>query len=125
MQRTALMVVVTGVPADGRIERIALRLEDGDTLAVELSADQAATLRTGGVLELFHGLVEPRAQTIEVGLGGAAWPAGDRGYVTLEPARDRITLLKLDLSTVQTAQGAASIRATTWLHDDGWPPSGG
>ena len=124
-QRTALMVVLSGYPSDATLTQVAIALEDGAVFNVPLSEDQRATLRHGGVVQVFHGLVEPRDQVLTVSVSGDRWPAGDAGYVQLDPERDRLTLLKLDLSTLHAAQGASSIQASTWLHDSGTPPIGG
>lgn len=120
-QRTSLMVLVEGDPAAAGLTRISIRLEDGATLTLPLTADQHESLRHGGLMQIFHGFVEPREQVVEVTLAGGAWPSGETGYVTLEPARDRLMLLRLDLSEVGPARGAAGIRAHTWLHDAGTP----
>jgi hypothetical protein len=116
-QRTALLVVVSGSPGAARIAGITLALEDGQPQVASLTDEQRESLRQGGVLQLFHGFVEPREQTLAVTVAGEAWPSGDTGYVTLEPARDRLTFLRLDLSALDAARGAASLRASTWLHD--------
>lgn len=120
-QRTALMILVSGFPADAEVSEIALRVSDGDEVRVALSAAQREALRAGAAIELYHEFAEPREQVIEVTLGGSAWPAGDTGYVTLEPLRDRLTMLELDLSAVQAATGAPAMRAGTWLHDSRLP----
>jgi hypothetical protein len=124
-QRTALVVVLSGYPAAAGIDRVSIRLEDGDTLTVPLTDEQRAALRKGGVVQVFHGFVEPRQQVVEVSIAGDRWPGGDTGYVTLDPARDRLTLLRLDLSTVRPDGGAPSIQANTWLHDAGLHPGDG
>ncbi len=124
-QQTALLVVLSGYPAGATVERVSVTLEDGDTLTVALTDEHRASLRQGGVVQVFHGFVEPREQAVEVAIAGDRWPAGDAGYLTLDPARDRLTLLRLDLSTVQPARGAASIQAQTWLHDASLHPGDG
>jgi hypothetical protein len=117
-QRTSLAVVVSGYPQGAPVTSISLTIEGGSTVTIPLTADEQASLARGGALEVFHGLVEPREQVLEVALAGERWPAGDKGFVTLEPPRDRMTFLKLDLAPVQPAGGATSIAASTWLHDD-------
>jgi hypothetical protein len=120
-QRTALVVVLSGYPGAAAVSQVALTLEDGTSLAIPLTDPQRDALRTGGIVQVFHGFVEPREQVVAVSLAGAGWPAGDAGYVTLDPARDRLTMLKFNLSTVRPDQGASSIQATTWLHDERVP----
>ena len=84
---------------------------------MQLTGPQQESLRQGGLLEIFHGAVEPREQVVQVTIFGSAWPAGTSGYMTLDPLRDRLTFLQLDLSAVQPAQGGASVQARTWLHE--------
>jgi hypothetical protein len=116
-QQTALMVVVSGYPGAAPISEITVALDDGDSVRVPLSDEQRQSLRQGGVIELCHRFVEPRQQVIAFTLRGDAWPGGNSGFVTLEPARDRLTFLRFDLSQVEAAQGGASVQASTWLHE--------
>jgi len=116
-QRTALIVVLSGYPSKAGVDRVTVTLEDGDTLTVPLTDPHRASLRKGGVVQIFHGFVEPREQVVEVAIIGERWPRGTKGFVTLDPARDRLTLLRLDLSSVEPNRGAASIQASKWLHD--------
>jgi hypothetical protein len=120
-QLTSLVVVLSGFPIAASVSRVTITLEDGDTLSVPISAEHRASLEHGGVVEVFHGFVEPREQVVEVAIAGDRWPAGNAGFVSLDPARDRITFLRLDLSRVRPDGGAASIEATTWLHETGLP----
>lgn len=117
LQRTALAIVLSGYPRGADVSTVSITLEDGATLAVPIPPEQRESLRRGGILQVFHGLVEPRSQVLEVTLGGDRWPQGDSGFVALDPPRDRLTLLRLNLSSVQPAGGAASMVASTWLHD--------
>lgn len=115
-QQTALIVVLSGDPGHAAVERFTLTLEDGEKVEVPVTPEQRESLSRGGVLQVFHGFVEPREQVFEVAFGGAGW-AGDAGFVTLTPERNRITLLRLDLSGARPAEGGAGVRARTWLHD--------
>ena len=124
-QQTALIVVLKGYPARAPVSAVTITLEGGDTLMVTLSPDHRAALERGGIVQVFHGFVEPREQVVEVAITGERWPSGDAGFVRLTPARDRVTLLRLDLSPVQPDRGATSIEATTWLHDTRLPPGDG
>jgi hypothetical protein len=116
-QSTALMIVLSGYPSGTAVTEVAVAIDDGPALRVPLSPEQCASLKRGGIVEILHGFVEPREQVVQVTITGEAWPAGDSGYVTLYPMRDRLTFLRLDLSAVQPAQGGASIQASTWLHE--------
>ena len=124
-QQTALVVVLSGYPADAPVSQVTITLEDGDTLSVPLTAEHRASLQRGGIVQVFHGFVEPREQVVEIAISGDRWPAGDKGFVTLDPARDRLTLLRLDLSPVQAVRGAPSIQANTWVHDTRLHPGDG
>lgn len=123
-QRTALIVVVSGEPAAAALSEIAIELEDGSRLSVPIHPAEREALRRGGVVQVFHGFVEPREQVVEVAIAGDRWPAGDRGFVTLEPERNRLMMLRLDLSGVDAARGTAGIRASTWLHETKLPTGG-
>lgn len=114
LQRTALAVVVSGAPASGVPGALALSFDDGTRVDVPLDDAQRATLAGGGVLEVFHGLIEPREQSFALTLGAAA---ADTGFVTLAPEKNRLTFLRLDLAGADAANGAAGIVATTWPHD--------
>jgi hypothetical protein len=116
-QQTALMVLVSGYPGAAVVTEMAITLDDGKTRRIPLSPEQRESLKRGGILELFHGFAEPREQVLQVTLTGDPWPYGDSGFMTLHPIRDRLMFLRLDLSSVQPAQGGASVRASSWLYD--------
>ncbi len=120
-QQTALLVVVTGHPTDAGLGGFGIALDDREPLSVALSPEQRATLERGGTVEVFHGFVEPREQVIKISVTGDRWPASESGYATLDPTRDRLTLLRLDLSGMDAGRGAPSIQASTWLHSAGTP----
>jgi hypothetical protein len=115
-QRTAMAVVLSGLPANVGLTQVVLTLDDGSALQTRLTPDQRDALRHGGALEIFHGYVEPREQVVQVTLAGDG-PPGDTGFITLDPARDRLTLLRLDLSALHGGAAAPDIHATTWLND--------
>jgi hypothetical protein len=116
-QHTALVVVVSGDPTDVDVSEVSVTIEDGSKVTVPLGIEERESLKRGGIVQVFHGFVEPREQVVEVTITGTPWPSGDAGYVTLDPTRDRLTFLRLDLSAVRSARGAAGIQASTWLHD--------
>src|SRR5262249_37669777 len=92
-QQTALIVVLSGYPVNAPLTEVSVTLDDGSAITVPLALEQRDALQRGGIVQIVHEFVEPREQVIEVGLRGDRWPAGDAGYVTLAPVRDRITLL--------------------------------
>lgn len=120
-QKTALLMVLRGHSAAGTPERIQVRLDDGDTVSVALAPEQRQSLEQGGVVQIFHGFVEPREQVFEVALAGGGFVSNEPGFLTLEPQRDRLTFLELDLSSLAAGQGPGGIRARAWLRDSGLP----
>lgn len=114
-QRTELDMLVTGGALAGRLDSVVVTLEDGSRVTSGLNETQRQSLKHGGAFEVFRGLVEPREQTLEVALVGEGWSAVGHGFITLEPARDRLTFLKLDLAQAHPARGITSVAASTWL----------
>jgi hypothetical protein len=124
-QLTSLAVVLSGFPAAGELAGVTLIFEPGDTLNLPLSADVCQSLRQGGMLELCHRLVEPREQTLAVSLQGGHWDASGPGYVVLDPQRDQLSFLRLDLATAKPSEGASSMAASRWINDTGLEASRG
>lgn len=117
-QRTALAIVVSGYPQGADVSSLTLRFDDGSSREATISPAEREALAHGGVLELFHGLIEPREQVLEVALAGERLAAAEAGFVTLDPKCDRLTFLRFDLSSLRPASGASAVVASTWLHDD-------
>lgn len=115
-QRSALAIVLSGAPAGEAPAGLAILRDDGTSVSVQLSDEERASLAQGGVLEISHALVEPREQVFEIAFEGGAWSAAPHGYVTLAPERDRLTFLRLDLTSASAASGAAGLAASTWIH---------
>ena len=113
-QRTELVLLVTGLPDGAAPATMTWVREEGDSVRAEWSETERASLRSGGTFEWFHGLVEPREQVLEFAFSGNGWDVAPHAYVTIEPGRDEMTFLRLDLSAVRSADGAAAIRATSW-----------
>jgi hypothetical protein len=111
-QRTELLVVLSGFPSGVALPRLALELEDGGVTTLPLAESQQTALRQGGLVEIFHGFVEPRAQVLRVEFGDGATATG---YLSLDPIRDRLNLLRLDVSGLSVEGGAAAVRASTWV----------
>lgn len=111
-QRTSLAVVLSGWPGGDAPQPLVISLEDGTQESVTLSPEQCDALRSGGAVQVLHRLIEPREQAFAVAFG-----AGSPGWLELDPARDRLNLLRLDLSRL-AAGDAASVAATAWILDD-------
>ncbi len=122
-QRTELDVLVTGAALAGVVDSVIVTLEDGTRVVAGLDDTQRQALARGGAFEVFRGLVEPREQVIEIRFAGDGWSQAGSGYVTLEPTRDRLTFLRLDLAQAQPARGLASVVAGLWRHEPGPPPA--
>ncbi|HEY6196181.1 MAG TPA: hypothetical protein VI504_14180 [Candidatus Eisenbacteria bacterium] len=120
-QRTELDVLIAGSVKTGEVDSVVVTLDDGRRMASGLTETQRNSLKHGGTLEVFRGLVEPREQSIDVVFLGEGWSAAGHGIITLEPARDRLTFLKLDLTEAQPARGITSVMAGTWLLDPELP----
>jgi len=120
-QRTALAVLVSGGARGDLPPALALVFDDGTRVDVPLPSEQRAALAAGGVLEVFHGLIEPREQVFAVALARADGASADSAFVTLTPEPDRLTFLRLDLAGAPA--GAAGLTATTWRHADAPEPA--
>ncbi len=120
-QRTELDVLVTGGALAGRLDSVVVTLEDGSRVTSGLNETQRQSLKHGGAYEVFRGLVEPREQVLEVAFLGEGWSAVGHGFIMLEPTRDRLTFLKLDLAQAQPSHGITSVSARTWLLDPELP----
>lgn len=123
-QRTALAIVVSGYPQGAELDSLSIRFDDGSTCQVAVSREARESLLHRGVLEVFHGLIEPREQVLEVSVVGQRLAGRAAGYVTVDPRRDRLTFLQLELSAVRPATGAPAILASTWLNDDALSANG-
>ena len=115
-QRTELAVVLSGWPRAGAPAGLTLVLDDGTQQVVTLDDGQRDALRAGGAVQVMHRMLEPREQVLGVAFAGGA----GTGWLELAPERDRLNLLRLDLSTLAT-NDAAELAATTWVLDDRTP----
>lgn len=121
-QRTELTVLLAGGALAGRVDSVVVTLEDGTGVVTGLDDTQRRSIKVGGLLEVYRGLIEPREQVVEVRFIGEGWSAVASGFVRIAPARDRVTFVKLDLSQAAPARGMASVSAGTW-HSDAPAPA--
>jgi hypothetical protein len=122
-QQTALAILLRGAPPGGAPSELTITLEDSTIVRVALSDAQRTALAEGGIAQVYHGFVEPRAQTIEVAIARAAAAVAEASWFTLEPARDRLTFLELDLAGLDAADPSARVRASAWPLAPGAPVS--
>ena len=113
-QETALAILVRGMPTGGTPVGLTIALEDSTIVHVPLSPEQRRALAEGGIAQVYHGFVEPRSQVIEVAVVRDAGASPDASWITLEPGRDRLTFLELDLSGLDGADPATRLRASAW-----------
>jgi hypothetical protein len=112
-QETALVIVIRGLPGRDLPTGIAIA-EDGEVTHTALSAEQCASLANGGVAQIYHEFVEPRAHALEVRLEGGAWDTVPASTVALETARDRLTFLEMDLSRLDREQTSRGLITRVW-----------
>jgi len=122
---TELVVVASGDPGAEAPASLSVALETGDTLVTTLTEDQRRVLSHGGAVQLYRGFIEPRSQVVDLALAGGAWSGGQHGFLSLDPPRDRITLVRLDLAGVSPAAGMSGVHASVWLHDGRLPAGDG
>ena len=113
-QRTTLVVVLTGVPATGSPKTVILQGDDGTATNVLLNERDRLSLASGGTAELVHELVEPRRQKLAISFEGPGWDQPQPYEVVLEPQRDRMTFLELDLRKADPESPGESVAARTW-----------
>lgn len=97
-QKTALALYVTGLPAS---DATAILVSDvaGDEWQIQLDAAQRAALRNGATAQLLHEFVEPRPTAYALALQHDDGSSEALGSIQLDPARDRLTFVEVDLST--------------------------
>ena len=112
-QETALVVLVKG--GTGVDAPTGLVLSDGtESLTVDLGETQRASLARGGIVQIDHRLVEPRAHTITVALTGESWTAHEQTVVQIDAVRDQMTFLELDLSSLDARKPAVALGVGVW-----------
>jgi hypothetical protein len=110
-QETVLLCLVRGGNS-GLPDQITLRSEDGRSANLVIDASDARVLQNGGMVQIWHDFLEPRKQTLQLSLGSST-RGTDIGYMQLDPGRDRLNVLEIDLS-----QGVGLAQASVWWHPD-------
>jgi hypothetical protein len=110
-QETVLLCLVRG--GNGALpDQITLRSEDGRSANLVIDASDARVLQNGGMVQIWHDFLEPREQTLQLSIGSST-RGTDIGYMQLDPARDRLNVLEIDLS-----RGVDLAQASIWWHPD-------
>ena len=112
--RTALVVLLTGVPAGGAPRTVTLSDADGPTYTVELTDAARSSLIQGGATQVVHELVEPRPHTLSLSMEGDGWTSVTPIEIPLEPERDRLTFLEVDVTDWNPATSTAPPPVTAW-----------
>lgn len=112
-QETALVIVVRGLSGKGAPASIEIA-EENEIVRVALSVEQQRSLEQGGIAQVFHEFVEPRAHTFAVSFAGSSWTGAAPLSVTVEATRDRLTFLELDLSRLDPNQPTLGLLTSTW-----------
>lgn len=112
-QRTALVVVVGGFA--GRTAPAAVVLAEGErSWRVEFTPPQRLALEQGGVAQVHHAHVEPRAHEFSLAFEGDGWQGTPPAVVSVETPRDRLTFLEFDLGGAAAGDGAGGPTAVVW-----------
>lgn len=112
-QRTALVVVVGGFA--GRPAPTAAVLAEGErSWRVEFTPPQRLALEQGGVAQVHHAHVEPRAHEFSLAFEGDGWQGTPPAVVSVETPRDRLTFLEIDLGGASGGAGAGEPVAVVW-----------
>ena len=112
-QETALVIVMRGFAGQHAPATVVIS-EDEDVIRVELTPEQRASLEQGGVAQVYHQFVEPRAHVFTVAFEGNGWPAASTQSITVDAVRDRLTFLSLDLSRLDPSQEAMGLLTDIW-----------
>lgn len=113
-QETALVILVKGLTGKSDVpESIVLSKED-EVIRVALTPAQRASLAQGGIAQVYHRFVEPRAHAFAVTFTGEAWTDAEPATVTVEAARDRITFLELDLTHLEPRAASSGLQTLVW-----------
>jgi len=112
-QETALVIVLRGFTGKHAPTTVVIA-EEGEVVRVELTPEQRTSLEQGGVAQVYHQFVEPRAHVFDVGFEGEGWPAASTLPVTVDAVRDRLTFLSLDLSRLDPSGEAMGLLTDVW-----------
>jgi hypothetical protein len=112
-QETALVIVVRGFTGKTAPAFMVIT-EDDDVVRVEFTPEQRASLEQGGIAQVYHEFVEPREHVLQVAFEGNGWPALGAIPVTVDTARDRLTFLGIDISSLDPSREAMGLLTDVW-----------
>ena len=113
-QDTALIVLLAGVPSTGVPDEVVFCEEGGDMYRVSLTGLDRSALAEGGLAQLFHAFVEPRELHFHVSVEGEGWNGSSDQPIVIEPERDKLNFLEIDLSSLGS-NPHASIPTRAWV----------
>ncbi len=108
---TSLVILLQGT-VDPGIQMATLAREDGRVVDVSFDGAIAGSLESGAIVELDHDFVEPRWQWLELSFGGAA--SIEPVYLEIEPLRDQLNFVQIDLGSVRATSPAEEWSVTSW-----------
>jgi len=112
-QETALVVVVRGLAGQDAPDGVVLTDETNVT-RVAFTPEQRAALAEGGVAQVYHEFVEPRAHVVSVSFTGGTWPGAEPVAATFDAPRDRLTFLEMDLGPLAQTRTSNSLITRVW-----------
>lgn len=110
---TSLVVLAQGVPRFP-LDGLRLRREDGRETVLPLDAGLRTVLENGGVVELDHEFIEPRAQWLELVLPASSGHDGASVWFEVRPERDHLHFVQLDLTSFDLSAAPDAWRAESW-----------
>ena len=113
-QRTALVVLLSGVPRAGTPHTVVVQDADGATYRVAIADAARASLARGGATELMHELFEPRDHRLLVSLEGDGWKSTKPVAIALAPVRDKLTFLEIDATGYDPAAAEGALATKSW-----------
>ncbi len=115
-QTTSLMIFLRGFPVDGKgPDGIVLEADGTETVRVALDSATCASLLRGGLVQVYHKRVEPRGHQIEVGFEGNDWTTLNPATLSVETARNRLTLLELNLAELRREEDLLKFDTHAWV----------
>jgi len=113
-QETALMVLLNGFPKGDAPDALVISEAGEAEWRIELNAAQKESLRHGGAARLIYEFVEPRNTILEMSFEGAAFATTTPLQFQIDPLRDRLNLLEIDLSGLLANAESPDVSSRSW-----------